>query len=144
MSGGENVSTTIGVTTPAVSQAVVSTTEPEVVTPQPRVTTPSTTPSFSQPISLVPRSTSAQQVTFPQVIREYQRGMPSSLMHGVHTSPSTYADNSVAIFSPFHHHNASGSAVNNNLRVSEHPEGVSMGQQSIFPPLINYSLQVVR
>src|ERR1044072_7313825 len=70
MSGGENESTTIGVTTPAVSQAVVSTTEQEVVTPQPRVTTPSTTHSFSQPISLGPRPTAAQQVTFPQVTRD--------------------------------------------------------------------------
>ena len=40
--------------------------------------------------------------------------------------------------------NASGSAVNNNLRVSQPQVGVSMGQQSVLPPLTNYSLQAVR
>ena len=107
------------------------------VTPQPRVTTPSTTPSLSQPISFGPRPTATQQITFPQVTREYQWGMPSSLMYGVHTSPSTYDDNSVAVVSPLHHHNASGSAINNNFRVNQPRAGLNMGLQSVLPPLPN-------
>src|ERR1044072_4330665 len=93
MSSDGNVSTPIGVTTPAVSQTIILTADPEMVTPQPQVTIPSTTPSFSQPISLGPRPTAAQQVTFPRVTREYPWGMAAYLMYGVHTSPSTYADN---------------------------------------------------
>src|ERR1044072_1143130 len=114
MSSYGNGMATIGVTAPAVTQAVVSTVEQEVVTPPPQRTTSSTTPPISQPISLGPRPTAAQQVTFPQVTREYPWGMPTSFTYGVHTSPSTYADNSVTVFSPLHNHNASGSAVNNN------------------------------
>ena len=98
----------------------------------------------SQPISLGPRPTAAQQLCFPQVTREYQYGMPSSFMTEFYTSPSIYADNSMTIFSPFHPHNASSSAINNNLRVSQPQAGLGLGQQSFLPPLTNHSLQTVR
>ena len=127
MSSSGNGTTTIGVTSSAVTQAVVSTAEQEVVTPPPQRTTSFIASSLSQPISLSLRPTASRQVTFPQVTREYPWGMPTSFTYGVHTSPLTYADNSVAVFSPFHNHNASGSAVNNN-RVIQSQAGLSIGQ----------------
>ena len=81
MSSYGNGMATIGVTAPAVTQAVVSTVEQEVVTPPPQRTTSSTTPPISQPISLGPRPTAAQQVTFPQVTREYPWGMLTSFTY---------------------------------------------------------------
>src|ERR1044072_2494617 len=65
-------------------------------------------------------------------------------MAKVHTSPSKYTNNSLVVFPPFHPHNASGSAVNNNLRVNQPQVGLGFGQQSFLPPLTNYSLQAVR
>ena len=128
MCSGGNMSTSVGVTAPAASQAVKSTAGPEMVVSQPHVTATPTTPLVTQLVSLGPRPTASQQLSFPQVTRDYPYGMPYSFMVGFQTSPSTYADNSLAVFSPFHPHNASGSAINNCLQVSQLQAGLGMAQ----------------
>src|ERR1044072_545782 len=90
----ETVTTTAGPTSPAVSEAVIPTTGPEVVHTPPPFTTFSqqvfkapTSPMFGTQASTSTRPPPASQMSFPSYSREYTLGMSASLMAGIGTHP---------------------------------------------------------
>src|ERR1044072_7692822 len=151
MTGAETVTTTIGVATPAVSEAVILTTGPEVMIFPPPFTTFSqqvvntpTSPMFGTQASTSTRPPPASQIPFPPFLREYTLGIPSSLMAGINTQSSVYADNAVDVHSPFNPYLGSGSTINSNIRQNPPQIGLGFNQQSFLPPITNNSIQVLR
>ena len=103
-----------------------------------------TSPMFGTQASTSTRPPPASQIPFPPFSREYTLGMPSSLMEGINTQSSVYADNAVAVHSPFNPYLGSGSAINSNLRQNQPQVGLGFNQQSFLPPIPDNSIQVLR
>src|ERR1044072_2768515 len=92
----ETVTTTTGETTPAVSEAVIPTTGPEVTRVPPPFTTFSQVSTLTSPMFGTQASTSMRPPPVSHIFtsppsREYTIGMPASLMAGISTQAPVYA-----------------------------------------------------
>ena len=150
MTGPEAVTTTIGVTAPAVSEAMIPTTGQERVNLPPFTTSSQQLVNtliasmFGTQASTSTRPLTTSQIPFPPFSREYTLGMPSSLMAGINTQPSVYADSAVVVHSPFNPYLGSGSAIQSNFQQNHPQAGLGFNQNTFMPPITNSSVQVLR
>lgn len=113
MVGTTRISNPVGVTDQILTLITILASLPSGVVSFPPVANIPTTPKTTLAIVGDPTPPYLPSFMLPLITRDYPYGMPTSMMTGLQSHASTYADNDVTTGSPLNPYLASGSAISN-------------------------------